>query len=490
MYGLCKVHKKNFSGKCPPFRPILSAIGTCTYNLAKYFVPILNDHTHNDFVLKDSFSFCDDIRKQDASLYMASFDVDALFTNIPLTETIDICVNLLYHNKRKVNGLLRKDFRSLLELATKKSCFLFNGVYYSQLDGVAMGSPLGPTFANFFLCYYETIWLSECPPEFKPVYYKRYMDDVICLFRDQSHVLQFESYLNARHENITFTHEVEENNKLAFLDVQVTREGDYFVTSIYRVPSFSGVYTNFNSFTPMKYKHGLLFTLLHRAFTISSDYKTFHEEVCKLKNIWLKNAYPLFLIDKCIYKFLDKLFNKNKVAASGEPSTSKQNILFSLPYLGKHSLLLRKKIINILKSCSPHIKVNIIFSSKFRISNMISFKDRIPTFLNSLVIYKFKCGHCNASYIGQTKRHLQVRSYEHLGYSIATNKKLKWNKSKSTAVLEHCVECSHSNDISNFEIIGRADSNFHCQLKESILIMRDKPVLNNNVTSTPLSLFQ
>ena len=92
LYGLCKVHKPSVNG-CPPFRPILSAIDTPTYNIAKFLVPHLAPITRNEFTVKDSFAFAEEIRKQDANLYMASLDVDSLFTNVPLEETIDICVN-------------------------------------------------------------------------------------------------------------------------------------------------------------------------------------------------------------------------------------------------------------------------------------------------------------------------------------------------------------------------------------------------------------
>ena len=91
LYGLCKVHKVIKEG-IPPFRPILSAINTPSYRLAKFFVPILSNLTKNEFVLKDSFEFATDIRKQNPDLFMASFDIDSLFTNLPLDETIEFCV--------------------------------------------------------------------------------------------------------------------------------------------------------------------------------------------------------------------------------------------------------------------------------------------------------------------------------------------------------------------------------------------------------------
>ena len=61
-------------------------------------------------------------------------------------------------------------------LATKESYFIFNKLLYKQIDGVAMGSPLGPTFANASLCFYEKKWLEQCLEELKPVSYEKYID--------------------------------------------------------------------------------------------------------------------------------------------------------------------------------------------------------------------------------------------------------------------------------------------------------------------------
>ena len=138
-----------------PFRPILSAIGTSSCNLAKFFVPLLKQYTINEYTVKDSFSFCKEIVNQDPQLFMSSFDIQSLFTNIPLDKTINICVDMVYNKRKKVKDMLKGHFKQLLTLSTKSSFFLFNGVYYKQVDGVAMGSPLGPTLANLFLTYYE-----------------------------------------------------------------------------------------------------------------------------------------------------------------------------------------------------------------------------------------------------------------------------------------------------------------------------------------------
>ena len=82
LYGLTKIHKR-IAGNCPPIRPILSAINTPTYNIAKFLVPILSPVTSNQFTVQDSFKFSEEIRKHNKQFVMASLDVDSLFTNTP-----------------------------------------------------------------------------------------------------------------------------------------------------------------------------------------------------------------------------------------------------------------------------------------------------------------------------------------------------------------------------------------------------------------------
>ena len=117
----------------------------------------------------------------------------------------------------------KSEFKELLSLATKESYFIFNELLYKQIDGVAIGSPLGPTLANAFLCFHEKKWLEQCPEEFKPGYYRRYVDDIFVLFRSQDHLIKFRDYFNKRHPNMNFTFEQEKNGKLYFLDVEVFR---------------------------------------------------------------------------------------------------------------------------------------------------------------------------------------------------------------------------------------------------------------------------
>ena len=107
---------------------------------------------------KDSFTFCEEIKKVSATnRFSISHDVCSLFTSIPLKETIDIAVNLLFDHNPDLN-ITKAELKKLFEFATSGTYFLFQGTFYDQIEGVAMGFPLGPVLANLFMGYYETLW--------------------------------------------------------------------------------------------------------------------------------------------------------------------------------------------------------------------------------------------------------------------------------------------------------------------------------------------
>ena len=92
---------------------------------------------------------------QHPTLSRSIFDVNSLFTNIPLNESIKICVNQLPENTNTVDNFTKSELTQLLCLATRESYFIFNDLLYKQIDGVAMDSPLGPSLAKAFLSYQE-----------------------------------------------------------------------------------------------------------------------------------------------------------------------------------------------------------------------------------------------------------------------------------------------------------------------------------------------
>ena len=118
---------------------------------------------------------------------------------------------------------------------------------------------------------------------------------------------------------------------------------------------------------------------------------------------------------------------------------------------------------------------------------MFRFKDHLSYDLVSGVVYKYRCGSCNSSYYGETDRHLKVRCGEHIGISPLTSKKIKpW---KESAISDHLLICNNIPSFDEFSILVHGNNRFVLEIKESLLIKRDKPVLNENISSAGLFLF-
>ena len=113
-------------------------------------MPKLFSITFNEFTVKDSSAFAEEIVHQDGKLFMGSLDVDTLFTNIPLKETINICTNLLYNNVDVIEGI-NNEFENLLPLATEESYFMFNDVLYKQKLRCGHGIALRIYYGKRFL---------------------------------------------------------------------------------------------------------------------------------------------------------------------------------------------------------------------------------------------------------------------------------------------------------------------------------------------------
>ena len=132
-------------------------------------------------------------------------------------------------------------------------------------------------------------------------------------------------------------------------------------------------------------------------------------------------------------------------------------------------------------------KLEIIFKCQTRLSNSFRYEDRIPKDLISGVVYKFQCGLCNDPYYGESIRHLDIRSGEHIGVSPLTGKKVK--PSNNSAICDHLLQCNFLASFDNFSVLVHKNKKHLLEIKESLLIMREKPSLNRNINSAPLYLF-
>ena len=208
------------------------------------------------------------------------------------------------------------------------------------------------------------------------------------------------------------------DNTLPFLDVSATHDQNSFSTSLYRKKTFTGIYTDFGTLSPNKYKVNLIRVLVYRAFHICSTYSNFHAEVVRIKGILKENCFPPPLVDRVIKSFLDQQFSKGPPPSREE----KEFLMFCLPFLGRYSLQVKTKLTRLFKQCYPTVKLKIIFNSPKRLASYFSFKDRLPILMCSSVVYSYKFSGCHALYYGKTTRNLVIRCREHLGINKAGQK--------------------------------------------------------------------
>ena len=309
LYGVPKIHKTSV-----PMRPILSCIGILNLFLSHFTVKLLQPLIKKTYISRNCYHFLDD-RKQ-ANLtplsIVLSYDVESLFTNIPVNETTDIITSLTFpEGVNNYNGFSKKQFVKLLQLCTQDTYFFFNDKVYQQTEGMAMDNPLGPIFADLFLGYLEEKRLHECPANFKPIFYRRYVDDTFIIFNNRNSIIQFHNYLNSKHHCLKFTYEVEINASLPFIGVLVTKNDKNYQLEIYHKPTSTDLFTNFNTFSPISHKIAAVRSLCYQAIHNCSSFESIIREFNSITKQFQRNSYPTLLLHKPTTSLFDKFYIYN-----------------------------------------------------------------------------------------------------------------------------------------------------------------------------------
>ena len=139
----------------------------------------------------------------------------------------------------------------------------------------------------------------------------------------------------------------------------------------------------------------------------------------------------------------------------------------------------------------PSYQVEVIFQTSYRMGNMFRFKDCLSESIMSDFVYFFKCSCCAATYVGRCYRHKEVRFCEHAGLSPLTGKAYKITLVNASSIKEHMIKENHAVDRENdFKILSRGGTRDVLDIKESIMIGRLKPTLNEKDKSAPLFLYE
>ena len=324
----------------------------------------------------------------------------------------------------------------------------------------------------------------------------RYVDDTFTFIK-KGEINKVLSLLNGFHKDIQFTHEVEKNNNIAFLDVKIVRKQDgKFITSIYRKDTVTNLYINWKAFSPKSWKIGTLKGMFRRAFLVCSEKNDLEKELSHLKFVFTKiNRYP----GKVVYSTLQSV-KKNLEKSQNEPEINieignndvkgnsvegdKEKIFpyMCLPYKGIKGEKILKSLSNRINKVLPnHVIPRYIFKGK-KLGSYFSAKDRIKKEHQSGLIYGYydetkRDKRQSTKYIGETNVRVGTRIDEH-------------TTCKSSAIFKHAADNHLEVKQDSFEIIEKGYPKvMDRKIAEALYIKEFKPVLNEQIRSYKLQLF-
>ncbi|XP_068233571.1 uncharacterized protein [Palaemon carinicauda] len=303
--GYVKTHKNG-----NPLRPSISQCPTLTYHL--YSVAV-------------STEFLGKLKGSHTSYTIASLDVEFLFTNVPVGETIDLILERVYRDPSNPTlNIPEEALRNLLEVCTKKAPFTAHrGHTYIQKEGVAMDSPLGVLFANFYMgVVEERVFSRICRPDM----YVRYIYDTFVMAHSAQDIetlrRMFEEYSCLR-----FTVEHSKDGRLPFLDVHISPITIGFDTSVYIKPTNLRLCLNGDSECPTRYKASTIKAYVCRALFRCSSWAATHQELDRVAQVLVNNGYSnrqvsreiKLAMDTCFDQRQDSLPSKHTLLASAPP---------------------------------------------------------------------------------------------------------------------------------------------------------------------------
>ena len=407
---------------------------------------MLKQHITPPSFVKDSKCFSEYLRSvhNNKDEELVSFNVSALFTSIPVPTALDVINQLFTEHievpeargkygcsfKQNTIGLTKDEVMKLLKLVLENCVFSFQGNFFKQLHGAAMGSPCFPVVANIYMEYFEDMALGpELPLPIKE--WKRYVDDVFSIIpKGQRDTMV--NYLNSIDPHIKFTAEQQnEEGAIPFLDTLPKPKGEGISVSVNRKPTHSDRYLDFNSSHPISAKRAMVRALMDRAENVCSDPEILAEEVEHLSKVLHYNNYWQWMIDK-----QGKSEKNGPLIHPDRGHEIKKQFYVSVPYF--HGLS------EAFKKIFKYIAVQVCFKGVNTLKSLLMHpKDKVPNSQKKDIVYHWECqaDGCSSSYIEETSRSLGERAKEH-------------SKSGTSAILKHYTDFHHPfPSIENFSII-------------------------------------
>ena len=288
IYFKPKIHKPNNPG-----RPIVSACSCPTELISSYLDKVMTPIVKSlPSYIKDSNHALETFRNFNFSgenKIIFTMDITSLYTVIPNNEGLQALK--YFFNQRPIKKPSSETLLRLAELVLTLNCFSFGDNYYKQINGVAMGTKMGPSYANLFVGFIENKFFSNYHGP-KPDIYKRYIDDCVGATSSSKEELNlFINSVNSFHPALKYTWEISENS-LAFLDIKLSINDNGLSTSVHYKPTDSHNYLLHSSSHPQHVKNAIPFSQFLRLRRLCSDDTDFNNKCEEMCQFFKKRGYP------------------------------------------------------------------------------------------------------------------------------------------------------------------------------------------------------
>ncbi|XP_037028790.1 uncharacterized protein LOC119069023 [Bradysia coprophila] len=464
IYLQIKTHKEGNPG-----RPVVSFIDAPTYKLSKMFADILKNvvgKTHR--TVRNSREFKRRISKirLPKGFEMISLDATSLFTNVSKELTI-MAINTKWKNISKFTNLPKDEFINGITLIMDNCCFQYDNIFYKQIYGSPMGSPVSPHLADLVLEILQEKVISKL--SFHLPYFYRYVDDINTAVPKEKKKEILDMF-NKYDHRLQFTMEEERNNNLAFLDIMCIREGQAIKTNWYHKSTWSGRYLNYGSHLPMQYKRNTISILTQKILELADP--EYHAENFELLHKTLsENGYPKRFINDMIQQTKAK-FNPYKPDENLHKEGKDRYNMAAIPYVSglfEHlKFEMKKHDIKLVAKADNNLKMS-IFSRV---------KDKTPILQQAGVVYEIPCT-CEKRYLGMTGQLLGKRTYQHK-HAIETGDE------GHSGLCEHAIQTGHKPRWSGVRIVYKENNWKKRAILETIAIKKSN---GNNLNKQTESQF-
>ena len=487
LYGSPKIHKKN-----TPLRPIVDYTGSMAYNLSRALADLLKPTIgKTKYFVKNTAEFVDEIKnvKLENDEIMNSHDVVSLFTNVPIKDALTAIESKLMKDKTLSDRtqLSIPDIMELMEFVLSTTYFTYNGKIYQQIQGAPMGSPVSVVVANAYMESHEEKAMDTAPPIVRPKIWKRYVDDSFEIVNSTQRD-NVTAHLNSidPSKSIQFTDEPEKDGIIPFLDAQIEKKEDGSLkVKVYRKPTHTDQYLNFQSHHPLEHKLGVVRTLYERCENVVTEEEDRKEEVKHVDRALETCGYPRWTF-KEVRKRLDiKKKNGNTKKKEDKEKMKEQEkekrARVTIPYVKGVSETLQRvfKRHGVTTTLKPHKTLKQL---------LVHPKDKRTPHNTAGVVYQIPCKDCTQVYVGETGRRYSEREEEHIrDGKVVENINFTRSRSKvstkeyhKSALTDHIAQRNHTIDWSGVTLPFKEPNKDIRGVKEAIAIRRADAAMNRD----------